>query len=94
MSDDYKPLKLDRTAMARGRKAELQEALDEIWGDSNESIPLGRLEAGFVLWSCRKGDTEPVKVARDALVESALHGLIEKTGGRWRRARGGGRSRG
>lgn len=89
MDDDFKPLRLDRSALRRGRALELQAALDEIWGDTTAPITLGRLEAGFVLWAARNGDGEPVRSARDALVESAALGLIEKTGGRWRRVRRG-----
>ena len=92
--DDWKPLKIDHAALLRGRTLELHRALEDIWGETTAPIGLGRLEAGFVLWACRNGDAEPVKSARDALVEAASLGLIEKAGGRWRRARGGGRSRG
>lgn len=94
--DDWKPLKIDHGALLRGRRLELHQALEAVWGDSNTPLSLGRVEGGLVRWFVERYDNDPVRTARNAMVEAAAMGMIVKSGSQWKRARyeRGGRSRG
>lgn len=99
MDDDWRPLKIDHTALLRGRVLEIHQALEAVWGDSNAALSLGRVEGGLVRWFVERYDGEPVKSARNVMVEAAALGMIVKSGNQWKRAktsskRQGGRSRG
>lgn len=83
--EDFEPLKLDRSALERGRIALIEEALATVWGETTRPLPLGWIEAGVVLWAAQNRRPEPVKEARDIMVEAASLGLIVKRGGRWNR---------
>lgn len=85
--DDWRPLKIDHAALLRGRVLELHQALEAVWGDSNVAMSLGRIEGGLVRWFVERYDNEPVRSARNVMVESAAMGMIVKSGNQWKRAR-------
>lgn len=92
--DDWKPLKIDHAVLLRGRVLEIHQALEAVWGDSNVALSLGRIEGGLVRWFVERYDQEPVRSARNVMVEAAALGMIVKSGNQWRRPRTPSRRRG